>query len=130
MLRYSERYINDKRLKLKIKFKIAAKLARRVYYCLKTNQKYDPNLEYIRSLEYNNTKEKTVKKRLPKRKRQAWALVKMNRMQVDIEDIMDQLQLYGEDDERISRIRNDFTQFMHKYKIPGDFGEELMEVKS
>lgn len=130
MMRYSERYIDDKRMKIKIKFKIAAKLARRVYFCLRTNQKYDPNLEYIRSLEYNNTKEKTVKKRLPKRKRQAWALVKMNRMQVDIEDIMDQLQLYGEDDERISRIRNDFTQFMHKYKIPGDFGEELMEVKS
>ncbi len=130
MIRYSERYLDDKRAKLKIKFKIAAKLARRVYYCLLTDQKYDPELEYRLIKESNDIKSKNEYSRTPIRKRKAWAYLKMKRMQVDIEDFLDKLQLYGEDDERISRIRNDFKQFMLKYKFPGEFGEDSLGVKA
>jgi transposase IS116/IS110/IS902 family protein len=124
MLRYSERYINDKRIKMKLKFKIAAKLARRVYYCLKHNLKYDPILEYSRSQIYSGIGENKVQKRLPKRKRQAWAYKKLSRMHVDVDVIMGRLQLWGDDDKRIALIRNDFKLFMRKYQIPDEFGDD------
>lgn len=130
MLRYSERYINDNRTKMKLKFKIAAKLARRVFYCLKHNLKYDPSLEYTRSCIYKGTKETIVQKRPPKRKRQAWAYKIMSRMQVDVADMMRLLQQDGDNDDRMIQIREDFKLFMQKYRIPAEFGPETMEMKA
>ena len=127
MIRYSERYIDDKRAKLKLKFKIAAKLARRVFYCLRNDLVYEPDLEYNRSLEFNGVEDAFASVRTPKRQRQAWAYLQMKRLQMDAKSVLEKIQLYTDDPKRRSEIKNDFESFMRKYRFPMEFKESSEE---
>jgi len=128
MVRYSERFVKDKRPKLKLKFKIAAKLARKVFFCLKTNQKYDPNIEYKRNLIFKGKKGIKLRKSMPKRKRQAWAYTKMQLLQSDMAGFLTKIEVWSNDDQRVMAVKRDFEQFMRKYNFPSGFEQLQTEV--
>jgi transposase len=128
MTRYSGRFVKDKRPKLKLKFKIAAKLARKVFFCLKTNQKYDPNIEYNRNLIFKGEKGIKLQKSMPKRKRQAWAYIKMQLLQKDMEGFLTKIEMWSNDDQRVAAVKRDFEQFMRKYNFPSGFEQLQTEV--
>ena len=130
MVQYSERFIGDKRPKLKQKFKIAAKLARKVFYCLKSGQKFDPNIEYKRTLAFKGEKIPKVLKIIPKRKRQAWAYKKMHLLQTDMTGFLAKIEVWSQDDQRIAAVKKDFELFMQKYNFPCGFENPKTEVRT
>ncbi|UYP48014.1 hypothetical protein NEF87_004299 [Candidatus Lokiarchaeum ossiferum] len=129
MVCYYERFVKDKRPKLKLKFKIAAKLARKIFFCLKTNQSYDPNIEYNRKLIFKGEKDKSLQRTIPKRKRQAWAYKKIQLLQNDMASFLAKIDVWSQENHRIAAIKRYFEQFMLKYNFPTDFDQLQTEVK-
>ncbi|MCK5343705.1 MAG: transposase [Candidatus Heimdallarchaeota archaeon] len=130
MVCYSKRFIKDNRPKLKLKFKIAAKLARKIFYCLKMNQNYDPNIEYKRNLIFQGEKTTKLPRIMPKRKRQAWAYKKIHLLQSDMAGFLAKIEVWGQDDHRIATVKRDFEQFMRKYNFPSDITQLQTEVRT
>jgi hypothetical protein len=98
MVRYSSRFIIENQKWMKVKFKVAAKLARKIYYCLKNDIKYDSHEEVARLASKTAVSGVTPCQGLPKKVRQAWAYKQLELLKKDSAILVNQIDIPGVDE--------------------------------